>query len=117
VEDEEAVRAVARITLQSCGYAVLEAGNGEEAVRVAGSHPRPLDLLVTDVVMPGRGGRATAEALRRERPGLRVLYVSGYTDDAVVRHGVIEATDAFLQKPFAPVALARKVRAVLDGAG
>jgi two-component system cell cycle sensor histidine kinase/response regulator CckA len=70
---------------------------------------------MTDVVMPGLGGREVAEKLRTQRPDLKVLFVSGYTDDAVVRHGVIAATDAFLHKPFTPLALARKVRDVLDG--
>jgi DNA-binding NarL/FixJ family response regulator len=84
-------------------------------VRVAGAYAGPIHLVVTDVVMPRVGGRAVAEAVRARHPGAGVLYVSGYTDDAVVRHGVVEATDAFLQKPFAPLGLARKVRAVLDG--
>jgi DNA-binding NarL/FixJ family response regulator len=78
-------------------------------------HPGPIHLLLTDVVMPGMGGRELAEGLRAIHSNLKVLYVSGYTDDAVVRHGIVEATDAFLQKPFTPLALARKVRAVLDG--
>jgi DNA-binding NarL/FixJ family response regulator len=81
----------------------------------AGRHDGPVHLLVTDVVMPGMGGRELAELLRARHPGLKVLYVSGYTDDAVVRHGIVEAHDAFLQKPFSPLALARKVRAILDG--
>jgi len=83
-------------------------------VRAAVSHPGPVHLLLTDVVMPDQGGREVADAVRVRRPGVKVLYVSGYMDDAVVRHGVLEATDAFLQKPFTPLALARKVRAVLD---
>jgi two-component system cell cycle sensor histidine kinase/response regulator CckA len=93
---------------------VLDADGGAEALRIAGGHSGPIHLLVTDVVMPGMGGRELAEGLRTRYPGLRVLYVSGYTDDAVVRHGIVEATDAFLQKPFTAVSLARKVRAVLD---
>jgi PAS domain S-box-containing protein len=114
-EDEESVRKFTRLTLETHGYAVLEGGSGGEALAAAVAHGGPVHLLVTDVVMPGMGGRELAEALRARHPGLRVLYVSGYTDDAVVRHGIVEATDAFLQKPFSPLALARKVRAILDG--
>jgi nitrogen-specific signal transduction histidine kinase len=114
VEDEPAVRRLARLSLEAHGYTVLEAGNGPEAIRVAEGHAGPIDLMVTDVVMPGMGGRQVAEQLRVSRPGLKVLYVSGYTDDAVVRHGIVAANDAFLQKPFTPLALARKVRSVLD---
>jgi CheY-like chemotaxis protein len=96
------------------GYSVLEASGGAEAIRMADQHTGPIHLLVTDVVMPRVGGREAAETLRTRRPGLKVLYMSGYTDDAVVRHGIVEATDAFLQKPFTPLALAHKVREVLD---
>jgi two-component system cell cycle sensor histidine kinase/response regulator CckA len=116
VEDETPVRKFARRSLEALGYAVLEAGNGAEALRVADAHPGPIHLLVSDVVMPEMGGRDLAEAIRGRRPEARVLFVSGYTDDAVVRNGVVQATDAFLQKPFSPVALARKVRATLDAA-
>jgi PAS domain S-box-containing protein len=113
-EDEEAVRRLSRLALEGAGYTVLEAGHGGEAVRVARSHDGPIDLLVSDVVMPVMGGRLLAERLVAERPDLKVLFMSGYTDDAVVRHGVLEAEMAFLQKPFTPQALARKVRKVLD---
>ena len=115
VEDEPAVRALVRRVLQGCGYTTLEAGDAEEAVRVCAGHAGPIHLVVTDVVMPGSGGRVLAERLLGLRPGLRVLYVSGYTDDAVVRHGVRHAEVNFLQKPFTPAALAHKVRQVLDG--
>jgi two-component system, cell cycle sensor histidine kinase and response regulator CckA len=114
VEDEGSVRAFTGAVLRLQGYAVLEAADGEEAARMAAAHPGPIDLLVTDVVMPGAGGRQVAERLAAARPGVRVLYLSGYTDDAVVRHGVLAADTAFLQKPFTPAALARKVREVLD---
>jgi two-component system, cell cycle sensor histidine kinase and response regulator CckA len=115
VEDEEGVRKLGRIALETQGYKVLVAATGSEALVVAERHPDVIHLLMTDVVMPGLSGREVAEKLRAQRPTLKVLFVSGYTDDAVVRHGVIEATDAFLHKPFTPLALARKVRDVLDG--
>jgi CheY-like chemotaxis protein len=114
VEDEGAVRAVNRHTLGRVGYTVLEAGDGKEALRVAAQHRGTIHLLVTDVVMPGLGGRQLAEQLSVLRPELRVLYVSGYPDDAVVRHGILVGEVNFLQKPFPPVVLARKVRDVLD---
>jgi PAS domain S-box-containing protein len=114
VEDEGEVREFTLYLLGRLGYRVLAAGGGAEALRVAEEHPGPIDLLVTDVVMPQMSGRQVAEALRRRRPGLRVLYVSGHTNDARVRHGVEEAEVAFLQKPFTETALAAKVRQVLD---
>jgi len=115
VEDDAAVRGIAKLVLKRQGYVVLEAGSGAESLLVAEGHSGPIDLLVTDVVMPGMSGREVVEVLRKRYPDLKVLYVSGYMDDAVLRHGILEATDAFLQKPFSPVALARKVRNVLDG--
>jgi PAS domain S-box-containing protein len=115
VEDEDGVRALARHLLQSCGYTVLEASNGKEALRIAERHLGTIHLLITDVVMPqGLGGRQVAEAVRARHPEARVLFVSGYTDDAVVRHGILEERTSFLQKPFTPAALAQKVREVLD---
>jgi PAS domain S-box-containing protein len=113
-EDEDAVRALIRHVLTGCGYRVLEAANGEEAVRLATRHTGPIHLLITDVVMPGAGGRAVAEEVVALHPGISVLFVSGYTDDAVIRHGVLREGVNFLQKPFAPVALSIKVREVLD---
>jgi CheY-like chemotaxis protein len=117
VEDEESVRALTRRVLQAKGYEVLEASNGAEALALVARHAGPLHLLVTDVVMPRMSGRELATRLGDVRPGVKVLYVSGYTDDAVVRHGVLEAGAMFLQKPFSPDALARKVRDVLTLAG
>ena len=115
VEDERAVRVVTRLILEALGYQVMEAGNGAEAIAVARAHPKGIDLVLTDVIMPEMSGREMVEVLRAERPGLRVLYMSGYTDDAVVRHGVLSAEEAFLQKPFGTTGLAVKVRQVLDG--
>ena len=114
VEDDDAVRGVVRLALDMQGFTVLEASGGAEALRLADAHDGPVHLLVSDVVLPEMGGRQVLEAIRRVRPGVRALFMSGYTDDAVLRHGVVESTDAFIQKPFTPLSLARKVRQVLD---
>lgn len=114
VEDEDAVRGLAKVVLELQGYTVLEAATGEQARALAAACDRPIHLLVTDVVMPNLGGRDLAAALRATRPELPVLFVSGYTDDALVRHGLEVSELAFLQKPFTPLSLARKVREVLD---
>ena len=114
VEDEDAVRSMVREALEARGYRVLVARNGVEALDMASRHGDYIDLLVTDVVMPQMNGAELAQRLERERPGLRVLFVSGYTDDAVIRHGVLEARTHFLQKPFSLESLARKVREILD---
>jgi signal transduction histidine kinase len=114
VEDEEAVRAITRHVLQLCGYTILEASHGAEAIKICENNPGPIHLLMTDVVMPGMGGRQLAETLLSRQPDMKVLYLSGYTDDAVVRHGVLEAGANFLQKPFTPGSLAQKVREILD---
>jgi PAS domain S-box-containing protein len=115
VEDEEAVRALSRHVLTSCGYTVAEAADGREALKVFDKHPDTIHLLLTDVIMPHLSGPEVAARLVNRYPGLKVLYCSGYTDDAVVRHGVSDMEVAFLQKPFSPGELARKVREVLDG--
>jgi CheY-like chemotaxis protein len=114
VEDEDDLRDLAVEVLAGQGYTVLAARGGTEAVELEAQHPRPIHLLLTDVVMPRMSGRELAERLRMRRPGLRVLYMSGYTDDAIVRHGVLAAEVTLLAKPFTPDALARKVREVLD---
>jgi CheY-like chemotaxis protein len=115
VEDEDPVRTLARENLTTCGYRVLEARDGNEALRVAASYRDPIHLLVTDVVMPNLGGRQLADALGNSHPETKVLYLSGYTNDAIVRLGILESSLSFLQKPFRPSELARKVREVLDG--
>ncbi len=114
VEDDEFVRNLSRRVLESRGYSLLEARNGVEALRLAAGYSGPLHLLLTDVVMPDMGGKALAERLVADHPRLKVIYMSGYTDNAIARHGVLEPGVPFLQKPFSPKDLARKVRAVLD---
>jgi CheY-like chemotaxis protein len=113
VEDEDTIRQLNGRILRLSGYTVLEAADGEEALRVWEGYPGPVHLLLTDVVMPRMGGRALAARLAAAHPGLKVLFLSGYTDDAVVRHGVSEAEAAFLQKPFTPAALLHKIGEVL----
>jgi signal transduction histidine kinase len=116
-EDDPAVRLLARLSLLRCGYQVLEAGNPEEAVRVALDFVEPIHLLLSDVIMPQSEGAPLIERLRNSRPDLRLLYMSGYTDEAIVHHGVLDEGIPFLQKPFTPHALAQKVREVLDAVG
>ncbi len=114
VEDEERVRVLSQRMLEMHGYRVLTASTGAEARRIFEERGGKVDLLVTDVVMPGESGRELADALRTDAPDLDVLFVSGYTSDAVIRRGVLSADVPFLQKPFTPVELVRKVREVLD---
>jgi len=115
VEDAAPVRTLARRSLEARGYRVLDAADGPSALELSARHAGEIDVLVTDVVMPGMSGRELAERLAPTRPRMKVLYTSGYTDDAMVRQGVLNAGVAFLQKPFVPDTLARKVRDVLDG--
>jgi len=113
VEDEESVRQLVRETLASKGYEVMEAENGEDGVAIAARHNGKIDLVITDVVMPGMGGRELVKQLAQTRPETKVLYLSGYTEDAIVSEGTIESGAAFLQKPFTLQNLSRKVREVL----
>jgi PAS domain S-box-containing protein len=114
VEDEASLRQLAARALRAQGFSVLLAGDGAEALRLLETHRQPLDLLVTDVVMPHMDGRELADRLRARMPGLKVLFLSGYMDDALLRRGVFEAHETLLQKPFTPNALAQRVREVLD---
>lgn len=113
-EDEAGVRRLATVALEMHGYTVLAAGSANEAAALARSHGGPIDLLITDVVMPDIGGRELAEGLRRDRPGVRVLFMSGYTDDDLVRHGIATSEEWFLHKPFTPLALARRVGEAIE---
>jgi CheY-like chemotaxis protein len=113
-EDEDAVRALTTRILRKRGYAVLEAKHGAEALEIAQKHSGRIDLLLTDVVMPVLGGRELAERLARVRPAVKVLFMSGYANDALLQHGVSQGSRTFLEKPFTPDALATKVREVLE---
>jgi PAS domain S-box-containing protein len=113
VEDDEHVRGLARTILQRAGYHVLEARDGGDALRMCRQHPDVIHVLVTDVIMPQMSGRELSEQLALLRPAMKVLFMSGYTDDSIVHHGVLESGVAFLQKPITPQALTRKVREVL----
>jgi CheY-like chemotaxis protein len=114
VEDEEGVRQIGELALRTHGYTVLVASSGAGALRVAGEHRDGIALLVTDVVMPGMSGSQLAESLRARYPRLKVLFMSGYTADAMLRHGILDGAENFLHKPFTPVSLANKVREILD---
>ena len=113
-EDEEGVRTLTRHLLQENGYTVLEAPSGAEAIRICEKQGNTIDMLITDVVMPRMSGRELADQLVVRWPEIKVLYVSGYTNDAVIQYGVIHDQTHFLQKPFNPAGLALKVREVLN---
>jgi CheY-like chemotaxis protein len=113
VEDEDAVRKFSRIVLEKCGYVVVEARNGREGLSLCQSRPGPIDLLVTDVMMPELAGRGLAERAVQLRPALKIMFVSGHTQDIILKEGIQKGT-AFLQKPFSAVELAQKVRETLD---
>jgi CheY-like chemotaxis protein len=116
VEDEPEVRSLVQRILKTQGYTVVTAANPDEAIAVAREFKGTIQVMVTDVVMPGMSGLQLAERLMPTRPNMRVLFVSGYTHDTIGHHGVLDPGTAFLQKPFTPNALARKVREVLEGA-
>jgi two-component system cell cycle sensor histidine kinase/response regulator CckA len=116
VEDQEQVRVVAESILKRNGYRVLVAQGAGDALLLCERHPGAIDLLLTDVVMPQMSGAELAKRVAVTRPDTKVLCMSGYTDDSIVRHGVLESGMAFLQKPFTPESLTRKVRLVLDEA-
>jgi nitrogen-specific signal transduction histidine kinase/CheY-like chemotaxis protein len=117
VEDDEMVRSLVREALVRTGYKVMDTSDPLEARRLSGSYRGTIHLLITDVVMPKVSGRELAEELRARRGGMKVLYMSGYTDNAIVNTGILQKEVAFLQKPFTPAALTQKVREVLEGGG
>lgn len=116
VEDESTVRRLGREILESCGYSVVEASNGRDAMELLDANGKIVDLMITDVVMPEMGGRELAETITKDRPNIKVLYTSGYTDDTRIRQGIRDESSNFLQKPFTFDALSRKVRDLLDEA-
>ena len=115
VEDEAEVRSLIRLELESRGYTVLETDDAAKALETCESHDQPIHLLLTDVVMPKMSGPMVAQKVAELRPGIKVLYMSGYTDDAIVHHGVLSQEMPFIQKPFSPLTLRRKIREVLVG--
>ena len=114
VEDEDSVRSMVRRALSLAGYTVLEARDAERAVAVVAQHPGPIDLLLTDVVMPGTSGPHLARQLIARQPEMRVLFMSGYADEALGRHGVLEPGIALVQKPFSPDVIEQRVRQTLE---
>jgi CheY-like chemotaxis protein len=116
VEDESVVRSLGRTILEMHGYTILEAADPNEAIRLCQSYEGRIDALLTDIVMPHMNGKQLSEVLLPTRPEMKVLFMSGYTDDAVVRKGILEPGVDFIQKPFTPSTLAAKIRGALDGA-
>jgi CheY-like chemotaxis protein len=114
VEDEQRVRELALVSLEMYGYQVLTATDGKDALQIVETHRGPIDLVLTDVVMPNMSGPELVEHLQAQSPQMKVLYMSGYTEDAVIRHGLLRADVSFIQKPYSPQGLAQKVRQVLD---
>jgi len=116
IEDEEALRKLVRRTLEKHGYQLLVAASGREAIELARNYAGPIQLVISDVVMPQMGGREVAVQLRAVRPGIQVLFISGYTETAMMHGGNLNDGEIFLQKPFTPLTLARRVREMLDKA-
>ena len=114
VEDDDSLRKLTRTVLKQKGYKILEAKDGEDALRISNEHEGTIDLMITDVVMPGMNGRELAEPLQSLRSEVKVIYMSEYTDNAIVHHGVLAPGLNFLEKPFSPESMAHKVRRVLD---
>ena len=114
VEDEDMVRNLATELLKENGYNVLAASGGEEAIRLCRKHKEPIHLLITDVVMPKLSGKDLARRLQMVHPETKVLFMSGYTDEAIVHHGIVDSHIAFIQKPFSETVLMQKIRDVLD---
>jgi CheY-like chemotaxis protein len=117
VEDEEGVRNLASRILSERGYTVIAAGDGPSAMEMLSRFPDRIDLLLTDVVMPGMNGRDLADRIGIMRPGIRILFMSGYSQEAVQSHGVLARGSTFIEKPFSPDGLVRRVREILDGPG
>ena len=117
VEDDEVVRKLVSEVLDNEGYRLLEAANGVAALSICAQYEERIHLLLTDVIMPEMSGRDLADRLVPQHPEMKVLFMSGYPDDVIVHHGVLDEGTAFIQKPFAPDVLVRKVRDVLDGRG
>jgi two-component system cell cycle sensor histidine kinase/response regulator CckA len=113
VEDDDRVRAAIRRTLDQAGFTVLEARDGLEAQTIADEHGGTIDLMLTDMVMPGASGPDAAAALRWKRPDLKVLFMSGYTDRAVIHNGMLDGAAQFIEKPFTPDAILAKIRSLL----
>ena len=117
IDDDRGFLIQLNTALRDAGYHVLEASNGGEAMLLCEAHPRPIHLLISDVVMPHMSGPELARRLAQARPEMKVLCMSGYADDSVVRHGVVDSDIAYLQKPITLETLTRKVREVLDARG
>jgi len=117
VEDEPALRELVTLMIEGLGYQTSEADSGESAIAMVETEGLRPDLILTDVIMPGLSGRTLAEALSRIIPGVKVVYMSGYTDDAIAHHGVLDPGVEFIQKPFSMAVLADKIRSVLSSGG
>jgi len=115
VEDDAAVREVTLAMLADSGYKILQASSGDEALKICEEHKGEIHLLLSDVVMPGMSGKELADRIIEEHSGMKVLFMSGYTDNAIQHHGVLEPGTAFIEKPFSQAVLTRKIRDVLDG--